>query len=110
MRMNLAGLQRFHAVANPITEDLYGGVISINGGAALAASVSHPTEGGSLGLGVESLEAILKVRIRKALYATKPVHDVDLITYNGEKWRVDDVTDDRASATWYLTCLPANVV
>jgi hypothetical protein len=106
MNMTRAGLAEFMNQSNDLSEILFGDDIVIDG-ETITAAVSHPTHGGQLGLGVETLEAILKVRIQKKNLATKPDHNRDTLTYNGETWRVDEVTDDRMGSAWVLTCIPA---
>ena len=106
MNMTRAGLSQFMDQANDLSEILFGETITIAGD-NITAAVSHPTTGGQLGLGVETLEAMLKVRIQKKNLASAPVHSKTLLTFKGDLWRVDEVTDDRMGAAWVLTCIPA---
>jgi len=104
--MERVGLKQFMAAAADVVEALYGEVITI-AGKVIEAAVSHPSRGGELGLGIDQLDSILKVRIRKALLPTRPIHGKETLTFAGEIWRIDEVTDDRSSDAWYLTCIPA---
>lgn len=104
--MTRAGLTSFLQQSAEVIEELYGETVTINH-EEIQAAVSNPTEGGTLGLGVEALEAILKVRILKSRLPEKPAHGKDVLTFNGDDWRIDDVTDDRRGEAWLLTCMPA---
>lgn len=105
--MDRASLVAFRSQLVEVEEEFWAGTVTI-GGTDYAATVKKPTEGGSLGLGREVLEAILKVRLKKSLYPTKPEHGSTLLTYDSKTWRVDEVTDDDLGASWYLTCIPAS--
>jgi len=104
--MTRLGLSRFNAAATDISEALFGETIVFRD-QSFEAAVSQPTTGGELSLGIESVESILKIRIRKLFAHEKPRHGKETLTFQGEEWRIDEVTDDRLGSAWLLTCLPA---
>lgn len=104
--MTSLGRSRFMTSADATLEALYGDTVTI-AGLVVDAAVSTVTEGGLLGLGVETVEAILKVRIRKVLHPDKPEVGKAVLIHNSKKWRVEEVTDDHTSGAWYLSCIPA---
>jgi hypothetical protein len=106
MKMTPLGVSEFMNSAVELSEALFGGVVTISG-SDYEAAVSTITEGGELSLGVEKIEAILRVRLRKALYPARPVHGSTLLTYEGRLWRVDEVTDDKIAKAWSLSCVLA---
>ena len=109
MKMTTTGLDRFLKSAAAAVEDLWGDQVAIQGVAIpVPCSVSRSAVGGAMSLGGDIPEAILKLRIKKQNLAAAPEHGKTLLTFEGRKWRVDEIQDSPKDEAWALTCVPHN--
>ena len=109
MKMTSTGLARFLKSSSNLIEELWGDEVNIMGHTGMVpCSVSRSAVGGALSLGGDIPEAILKLRIKKANLPERPEHGKTLLTFEGRKWRVDEVQDSTKDEAWAVTCIPHN--
>ena len=107
MKMTSAGLARFAQASAAVVDEIWSDTVLISG-QSVACAVARGAVGGTMGLGGEIPDALLKVRILKANLVTAPIHGKTLLTFEGRTWRVDEVTNSEKDQAWALTCVPNN--